>query len=200
MAAITTLDASGAGPASAMAPDDPMIIDSADDGIMVQLITSDSEVIETSLKIAKMSGTIDHMINDIGLGELGGGIPLYNVSGKTLQKVLVYCEHHKNDTPPPEKKSHEDDDNEDTREDVKIDDWDRDFFNVDYGEFFEILMAANYLDIKKILDVGSKIIADQLKGMEPEEIRKTFGIKNDYTPEEEAKIREENSWAIEAKE
>ncbi len=34
------------------------------------------------------------------------------------------------------------------------------------------------------------------KGKTPEEIRKTFNIKNDFTPEEEEEVRE-NQWAFE---
>ncbi|CAN0923060.1 SKP1-like protein 4 [Linum grandiflorum] len=35
------------------------------------------------------------------------------------------------------------------------------------------------------------------QGKTPEEIRKTFNIKNDFTPEEEAEVRRENQWAFE---
>ncbi|MBO8589779.1 hypothetical protein INN88_14385, partial [Staphylococcus aureus] len=31
----------------------------------------------------------------------------------------------------------------------------------------------------------------------PEEIRKNFSIKNDFTPEEEEEVRRENQWAFE---
>lgn len=33
-------------------------------------------------------------------------------------------------------------------------------------------------------------------GKTPEEIRRTFGIKNDFTPEEEEEVRRENMWAF----
>jgi hypothetical protein len=34
-----------------------------------------------------------------------------------------------------------------------------------------------------------------IKGKSPHEIRKTFNITNDFTPEEEEQIRRENEWA-----
>eukprot|EP01036_Dinobryon_divergens_P032521 gene32521-42131_t len=40
--------------------------------------------------------------------------------------------------------------------------------------------------------------AIRAKGKTPEEIRKTFNIVNDFTPEEEAAVREENKWCEDA--
>jgi S-phase kinase-associated protein 1 len=57
-------------------------------------------------------------------------------------------------------------------------------------------MAANYLDIRGMLDLTCQTIADMIKGKSVEEIRETFNIKNDFTPEEEAEIRRENQWAF----
>lgn len=51
-----------------------------------------------------------------------------------------------------------------------------------------VFKAANYLDIKGLLDVTCKTVANMIKGKTPEEIRKTFNIKNDFTEEEEAQV------------
>ena len=52
-----------------------------------------------------------------------------------------------------------------------------------------LIKAANYLDIKGLLDVTCKTVANMIKGKTPEEIRKTFNIKNDFTEEEEAQVK-----------
>ena len=36
------------------------------------------------------------------------------------------------------------------------------------------LQAANYLDIKSLLDVLCRVVADMIKGRDPQDIRKTF--------------------------
>lgn len=57
--------------------------------------------------------------------------------------------------------------------------------------------AANYLDIKGLLDVTCKTVANMIKGKTPEEIRKTFNIKNDFSASEEEQVRKENEWCEE---
>jgi S-phase kinase-associated protein 1 len=53
------------------------------------------------------------------------------------------------------------------------------------------------LDIKDLLDLCCQTVANMIKGKTPAEIRKTFNIKNDFTPEEEEEVRKENQWAFE---
>ncbi|CAK9156970.1 unnamed protein product [Ilex paraguariensis] len=55
--------------------------------------------------------------------------------------------------------------------------------------------AANYLDIESLLDLTCQTVADMIKGKTADEIRNTFNIENDFTPEEEEEIRRENQWA-----
>ena len=40
-------------------------------------------------------------------------------------------------------------------------------------------------------------VADMIRGKTAEQIRQEFGIKNDFSPEEEEEIRKENQWAFE---
>jgi len=42
--------------------------------------------------------------------------------------------------------------------------------------------AANYLDIKPLLDLTCAKVATTLKGKTPEEIRIEYNIRNDFTP------------------
>lgn len=71
------------------------------------------------------------------------------------------------------------------------------FVDVGQEDLFEIILAANYMDIKPLLDLSCAKVASMIKGKTVEQIRKTFGIINDFTPEEEEAIRKENAWAEE---
>merc|ERR1712166_933569 len=68
---------------------------------------------------------------------------------------------------------------------------------VDDETLFNLILAANYLDIKPLLDLTCKTVADEIKGKTPEEIRIRFNIKNDFTPEEEEEVKRENAWCEE---
>jgi S-phase kinase-associated protein 1 len=61
-----------------------------------------------------------------------------------------------------------------------------------------VILGANYLGALVILDMTCRVLAlVHIKGRTPEEIRKMFGIVNDFTPEEEEQIRKENAWCEE---
>jgi len=46
------------------------------------------------------------------------------------------------------------------------------------------------MDVKPLLDLASAKVASMIKGKKVEEIRAIFNIKNDFTPEEEAQVKE----------
>uniref|UniRef100_A0A131XNI6 Putative s-phase kinase-associated protein 1 n=1 Tax=Hyalomma excavatum TaxID=257692 RepID=A0A131XNI6_9ACAR len=158
----------------------------------IKLQSSDGEVFPVDVDIAKASVTIKTMLEDLGMDEDEDEIvPLPNVNAAILKKVIQWADYHKDDPPPPE-----DDENKEKRTD-DISSWDADFLKVDQGTLFELILAANYLDIKGLLDVTCKTVANMIKGKTPEEIRKQFNIKNDFTPSEEEQVRKENEWCEE---
>ncbi len=59
-------------------------------------------------------------------------------------------------------------------------------------------MASNYLDIKPLLELACAKVASMMKNKSVVEIRKLFNIENDFSPEEEQQIIEENKWAEES--
>ena len=149
----------------------------------LKLQSSDGEVFTVETQIAKQSNTIKTMLEELGMSDDDEeAIPLPNVNATILKKVLAWCTHHRDDAPPPE----DDENREKVTDDIPT--WDMEFLKVDQGTLFELILAANYLDIKGLLDVTCKTVANMIKSKTPEEIRKTFNIKNDFTLAEEEQV------------
>ena len=111
------------------------------------------------------------------------GVPCPYVQKPILKKVIDYCTFHER----AERERMPEDDQ-------KI--WDEEFVHVDDEILFKMVLAANFLDIRALLDLSCKKVAEYIKECKtPEEIRKRFNIKNDFTPEEEEEVRRENAWA-----
>ncbi|PIA62087.1 hypothetical protein AQUCO_00200229v1 [Aquilegia coerulea] len=146
---------------------------------VITLKTLDGFTFEVEEGVMLQSDAIKHMIEE---GVAKDEIPLHNVTGFILDKVIDYCKKHYNKKP---------------SDDEEVKKWDTEFIDVDQPTLYDLIMAADYLSIKGLVDLGTQKVADMIKGKMPEEIRKIFNIKNDFTPEEEAAIRSENVWAFE---
>ncbi|KAL1833279.1 hypothetical protein DCAR_0103356 [Daucus carota subsp. sativus] len=157
----------------------------ASESKMIMLKSSDNENFEVEEAVAVESQTIKHMIEDDCANTT---IPLPNVSSKILAKVIEYCKKHV-------ESPKTDEVNKTVEDELKT--FDAEFVKVDQATLFDLILAANYLNIKSLLDLTCQTVADMIKGKTPEEIRKTFNIKNDFTPEEEEEVRRENAWAFE---
>ncbi|XP_057792228.1 SKP1-like protein 11 [Salvia miltiorrhiza] len=137
---------------------------------MILLISKEGETFEIEEAAALLSGTVQHMIED---DCTTGGIPLSNVDSVTLAKVIEFC------------KSHAASDDVET-----LKKFNSDYVNTvkdDQELLFDLVLAANYLDMKKLLDLMCQTIADMIREKSPEEIRKMFHI----TSEEEEALRKE---------
>lgn len=155
----------------------------------VTLLSSDNETFTVSKKVADMSNTIKDIIEEAP----GQKVPLPNVPGKILSKVIEYCKFHVDNSRDANKPSS----SQGVKSDEEVKTWDADFMKIDQSTLFEVILAANYMNIEALLDLACATVANMIKGKTPEEIRKTFNIVNDFTPEEEEEVRRENQWAFE---
>jgi S-phase kinase-associated protein 1 len=120
-------------------------------------------------------------------------IPIGNVKTAVLKKVIEFCEHHVTEPMSEIEKPLK---SENMAEVVQP--FYANFVNVEQETLFDLILAANFMDIKPLLDLTCASVASMIKGKTPEEIRTTFNIKNDFTPEEEAQVADENRWCEEA--
>lgn len=165
------------------------------DDKLVRLLSSDKLEVEVKKSHILMSGLIKDMLEEGDDGEGDSAvaiIPVPNVKGKILERVVKYCDYHWNNPAEEIEKPLKG-----KIEDV-ICEWDNKFLEVEQSDLIELIMAANYLNIKDLLDLTCGKVASMVKGKSPEVIREMFGIENDFTPEEEEKIREENKWCEDA--
>ncbi|KAL3355485.1 hypothetical protein AABB24_019521 [Solanum stoloniferum] len=145
------------------------------------LKSSDGDEFEIEESIAVQSGTIKNMIEDDYTL-----IPLPNVNTQKLILIIEYMKKHAEKTNSKE-------------EDIKK--FDKEFLkDKSYQNMFELLVAANYLHISDLMNLLYQTIADKIKNKSVNVVRQIFGLVNDYTPEEEERVREEHKWAHEGEE
>ncbi|KAJ4458322.1 putative WSKP1 protein [Paratrimastix pyriformis] len=146
----------------------------------IKLVSEDAHEFVTPKNVAAQCKMIKTMLE---VSEEQEFINLPNVKGKELEKVIEYCRYHVQADKP---------DSGVSDNDKKT--WDENFVKVDKETLFNLIMAANYLDVKSLLDLTCATVANMLKNKTPEEIRREFNIKNDLTPEEEEEIKRESAW------
>uniref|UniRef100_R7W748 SKP1-like protein 1A n=1 Tax=Aegilops tauschii TaxID=37682 RepID=R7W748_AEGTA len=175
------------------------------------LRSSDGEEFVVEETVAMESQTIKHMVEDDCANNI---IPLPNVKAEIIAMVIKYCKQHV------QKHRAEATDSTAKASERDLKTFDKDFIDVEQRILFDLILgrfpsnpprrapssrlsiemvsktAANYLDIKGLLDLTCQKVADMIKGMTPEEIRKTFIIKNDLTKEEVDELRMKNQWAF----
>lgn len=173
-------------------------VDESSVGVVAKKIvfsTKDSQLFQVSEKIARMFLTIDTMLANLHIHddhqEEREVIPLANVDGRILQLVIEWARKHENDTAP----VYPDHDPEDEfRLYQKISDWDVQFFaSLDKSTLFELIEAANYLNVSWLFELACKTVANMIIGKSAQQIREEFNIENDFKKPEQAEARIEGN-------
>lgn len=160
----------------------------------VKLRTSDGEIFEVEEAVAMELETVKNFFGDDGVTH-DTVIPLLNVTSLPLVKVIQYC-----------RRAVEfraklagagDDEEAQKRAEKERKEFESEFVSEESNESVkELILAANYLNIKDMLSVLNEVVADRIKNKSVEYVRKFFGIRNDFPPEEEERLRQENAWAF----
>jgi S-phase kinase-associated protein 1 len=150
----------------------------------VILTSKEGKKFKVSKKAVLKSGLIRDILEDEDESNKED-IPLPNASSQALEKVIQYCEHYKDEDPLPLEKPLS------KRIEELVCDFDRKFLIMDLDVLLDLIMTANYLNIPSLLELACGKVASLLKGKSIEQLREFLGIVNDFTPEEEKKIREE---------
>merc|ERR1711964_709720 len=103
-------------------------------------------------------------------------IEIKKVSGPILNLIVDYLKHHDGKVPAEIKKPIK----SVKMEKICEDPWDAEYINKQTKkDIFQIILGANYMDIKSLLHLGCAKIATLIKGKSPEEIKKVLADDED---------------------
>lgn len=158
----------------------------------IKLTTSDGKELEYSRTLLDKCMMIKNMIED--LPEVTE-IPLPNLDSHSLELIMDYAVDcvmnppRKKEAPKKEAPKKEGDAIE-----ITYEPWEEKFRVWEHKELIDVTMGANYMNFPECLNFGVRCLAAKIKGKTTQQIRDTFGIVNDFTPEEEEANRKEYEW------
>nr|XP_029734619.1 S-phase kinase-associated protein 1-like [Aedes albopictus] len=120
----------------------------------VKLQSADGAVFEVPPQIYKSFKTITSMIEANTIVDV---VLVPNVNASSLCKVLRWTEYHMDDSL-----------EENNGYPPEICEWDRELLRVEKNMLIELVLAANYLCIQRLLDVLSLVVLDLINNQSPE--------------------------------
>ncbi|KAI6083596.1 Skp1 family, dimerization domain-containing protein [Hypoxylon rubiginosum] len=152
------------------------------------LISNDAVEVLIGPKAKTFCQLLVDLTDDLPDTEKENCVPLAEVDGDTLRRIVDWCEHHAAQ----EKQAEAAFTPSNPRD---IPEWDTKFLDLEADDLFEITRAANYMNVEPLLEYCVKTIAKNLMGMTTEQMQEYLDIEDDFTPEEKEQIMKENEWA-----
>ena len=143
----------------------------------VVLTSADNQKIQIDFKSAERSHLLRGLLADY---EDNKEIPLPDVKYNILKKVVEYLTYYKDKEPAQIPKPLP------SANLIEFtNEWDVNFINsIELDGVFDLINAANYMDINSLLDLACAKIASLMKGKSAQEIRAMFNIECDLTEDE----------------
>ena len=149
---------------------------------IIKIKTNDGKEVDLSSKAALRSGLLKGMMDDY---QDATEFSLNNVDGDTLVRVKDYLTHYQNEEPKIIEKPLKSNDFKDL-----ANEWDYKFLDLNDNDILAIIKAANFMDIKPLLELVSVKITCKLRGTTTQSIRKDFNIDSFNKEEEEQIIKD----------
>lgn len=162
---------------------------------LMRLLSTELEVFIVERAVAARSVLLKNFMDD-NYGpdddtDAGDPFPLTNIKSATLIQVIAYLNYHEGPGQIVE------------YNEMRL--WDLRFVRSLYEsgqttgdvKLFDILLAANFLDIKSLLDLTCMTVAEEIKSKSPAEIRDRYGIGYDLDPQKRQQVEDENAWVDE---
>lgn len=136
-----------------------------------------------------MSDLVREIISEDETDELIS-VPIPKVTGHVLGKVMDFCTYYTTQeemnkiTTPLKSNSLED----------LVQEWYVEYVNMDRELLFQLVAAANFMDIKELLDLTCLAVAIAIKGKSAQELRTMFQVSEELDPEETNANQVENQW------
>jgi hypothetical protein len=121
----------------------------------IKFISSDNKSFLVTEEVAKQNNICIPLLDYVGNAD--NGIPLQNVKAKTLKQVITFCEKFASDPPYDSQKGQID-----LRSDLRVINF---LKNMNSQDLSDILLAADYLENKRLIDAGLHYIHRNLQGM-----------------------------------
>ena len=156
----------------------------------VLFLTSDGHTVEVEREIASKSEWVKNIVDG---SEVDDNIPLTVINKATLLKVIEYCTYINTNVPPQIDKPLRSNELSDI-----VDPWYAEFVNLEREVLFELILAANFMDIKSLLALACAKVASLMNGMTIPQVGEFFNIENDFIQEEIDNIMDDDEWAEES--
>jgi len=152
------------------------------DNNTITLISQDEQKFQLARRAALQSTLVKTALED---DKETNEVALVHIHSSSVKKVVDYLVYHQDRAPrrieAPLKS---------TNMKELVDRWDANFVDdCDLDMLMRLLLAANYMDIKSLLELLCAKVASLMKGKTASQIRRTFNIRDEFTPEEYDEIK-----------
>lgn len=147
---------------------------------MVKVSSMEGAEYDLDIEIAIQSRLIANMIEDVGFSQ--NVIPLNSVAANVLELIIDFCHKYLQDPV-------------DSDDPIDIPLWQVNYCTENDHLIFDILLAANFLDVRHLFDLCTKYLGSKLVGKSPEALLSILGVEMGFLPEEQQQVIDKNEWA-----